>query len=639
MKFIVAIWPFFSNFAKTFNAIQAMQSRAIELLAPARNASIAMEAIDHGADAVYIGAMTHGARASASNSLSDISKVVDHAHQFNAKVYVTVNTIIYDNELRDVELMIYDLYRIGVDALIVQDMAILRMDIPPIALHASTQCDIRTPQKAKFLADVGFSQLVLPREFTLSEINEIYRCVDVPLESFVHGALCVSYSGACRASCLTMHRSANRGECAQLCRLPYDLCDADGNVIVKGKHLLSLRDLNRSADINEMLQAGVSSFKIEGRLKDSAYVKNVVALYREKIDMAISQHPDLYHRSSIGRSRISFIPDAYKSFNRGFTKFCLKKPDGQSKMATIDTPKWKGEPIGRTVKSMGKIIKANLSVPLHNGDGIGYFNSEGTFSGFRINKAIGSELHLAESLKIPANTPLYRNYDKEWDDKISSAKAIRRIKVAMTLRESENNIILDAIDESGHMASVSENSTFDKALSSQAEQRRRILSKTGDTIFELTEINDLIPHRFIAASTLTQLRRNALQAMNSTIKATYKYDYRRPEKEDAKLHVTEITEDENVANRLSEAFYRNHGATSIKRAVETDNSGVEKCSRVMTSRYCIRRELNRCLNTPQGREWPRELYLRSASSVFKLKFNCKKCIMYVDLLAHNVKND
>ena len=337
--------------------------RELELLAPAANAEIAIEAILHGADAVYIGPPSHGARKAASNSLEDIKKVVDFAHQYRARVYATVNTIIYENELTGVEELIRKLYIIGVDAIIVQDMGILRMDLPPIALHASTQCDTRTVEKARFLEDVGFSQIVLARELTLEEIRKIHESVDVPLECFVHGALCVSYSGRCHASQAVKGRSANRGACAQICRLPFTLSDAKGEVLIKDKHLLSLKDFNLSENIEDLIEAGVSSFKIEGRLKEVGYVKNVVAYYRKKIDAVIDKYPDMYRRSSFGYSKVDFTPQLDKSFNRGFTTYFLhnRRPDA------ISSP--------NTPKSMGEII--NDVNQLNNGDGISFFNTKG----------------------------------------------------------------------------------------------------------------------------------------------------------------------------------------------------------------------------------------------------------------------
>ncbi|MDE7181041.1 MAG: U32 family peptidase, partial [Muribaculaceae bacterium] len=298
--------------------------RPVELLAPAADKEVAFQAILHGADAVYIGGPSHGARSKASNSVEDIAEVVEFAHRFRARVYVTLNTLVYDSEIAEVEKLVDKLYRVGVDALIVQDMALMRMKIPPIALHASTQCDTRTAEKARFLEDVGFSQIVLARELSLREIEDITEAVTVPVECFVHGALCVSYSGRCSASQVTMGRSANRGECAQLCRLPYTLRNGRGEVIERERHLLSLRDFNASHSVERMMLAGVSSFKIEGRMKDASYVKNITAFYRRLIDSIIARYPERFRRSSFGTSEISFTPQLDKSFNRGFTEYFLQ---------------------------------------------------------------------------------------------------------------------------------------------------------------------------------------------------------------------------------------------------------------------------------------------------------------------------
>ena len=341
---------------------ESSSARPLELLAPARTADIAIEAIRCGADAVYIGGPSHGARQSAPNSLEDIRRVVDFAHQFGARVYVTVNTLVYPDEIADVERLVADLYRIGVDALIVQDLGLLRMKIPPIELHASTQCDIRSAAKARFLAEAGFSQLVVARELTVDEMREIASSVDVPIEAFVHGALCVSYSGDCQAGFASAGRSANRGECPQVCRHRFDLVDSGGNVLIAGKHLLSLRDLNRSQSLAEMIEAGVSSFKIEGRLKDLDYVKNVTAYYRRELDRIIAASGGRYVRSSFGSSTVGFTPDLNKSFNRGFTEYFTRSAR-PGRMASIDTPKWQGEPIGTVLSNDGKRLKVKLTAP------------------------------------------------------------------------------------------------------------------------------------------------------------------------------------------------------------------------------------------------------------------------------------
>ena len=384
--------------------------RELELLAPARDAEVAREAILHGADAVYIGPPSHGARKSASNSLDDIRRTVEFAHQFRTKVYATVNTIVYDKELRDVESLIHNLYRIGIDALIIQDMGILRLDIPPIPLHASTQCDNRTPEKARFLEEVGFSQIVLARELTIKEISDICHTVKIPVEVFVHGALCVSYSGRCHASYRACGRSANRGECAQLCRLPYTLSDSKGNIIAKDRYLLSLKDLNASDRLKELIDAGAASFKIEGRLKDAAYVKNVTAYYRRQLDSIINSHPERYIRASCGQSDISFNPDVTKSFNRSFTHYFLDSPRPDEISSPL-TPKSIGEPIN------------DLSM-LHNGDGISWFDKSGNYRGALVNGIVNGKIKLSDGSSIKSHSQIYRTSDLRFNQLLSIRYAI-----------------------------------------------------------------------------------------------------------------------------------------------------------------------------------------------------------------------
>lgn len=399
----------------------------LELLAPAKNAAIAIEAIKHGADAVYMGANRYGARAMAGNSIEDISDVVEFAHKFNVKVYITINTILYDKELSEVEKLIQQLYRIGVDALIIQDMSILRLDLPPIALHASTQCDIRTPEKALFLEKCGLSQLVLARELTLDEIKNIKNVTSVALEAFVHGALCVSYSGRCGLSYACMKRSANRGECAQMCRLPYHIEDETGNIIADEKHYLSLKDLNQSDNLEAMINAGICSFKIEGRLKDIDYVKNTVAYYRNRLDTIIEKYSDRYERSSVGYSSIKFTPQLDKVFNRSFCSYFLtnRKPQNGTKIASILTPKSMGEYIGKLNSiNKGNILHIDTNKTLVNGDGLSYFD-ENTYTGFRINRVDGANIIISNKVKIAKGTKLYRTFDKQFTDELNNSTAVR----------------------------------------------------------------------------------------------------------------------------------------------------------------------------------------------------------------------
>ena len=402
--------------------------RKIELLAPARNLECGIEAVNHGADAVYIGAPKFGARAAATNSMDDIGRLTDYAHLYGVRIYVTVNTILKDEELKETEDMIWELYRRGVDALIVQDMGLTRLNLPPIPLHASTQMDNRTAGKVRFLAEAGFRQVVLARELSLDEIAAIHKtCPDTPLEVFVHGALCVSYSGQCYASQACFGRSANRGECAQFCRLPFSLVDADGRVVVKDKHLLSLKDMNRLDMLEQLLDAGVTSLKIEGRLKDVAYVKNVTAAYSQRLDAILKRRKE-YVRASSGTCRLDFRPQPEKSFSRGFTHYFL---EGRGEdIASFDTPKSLGEAMGTLKEQRGGWVSVAGVKPFHNGDGVCYLDEQGRLQGFRINRVEGNKLFPAGNVvRIRPRTPLFRNLDQEFERALARKSAERKIEI------------------------------------------------------------------------------------------------------------------------------------------------------------------------------------------------------------------
>ncbi|MDE7025391.1 MAG: U32 family peptidase [Paramuribaculum sp.] len=605
--------------------------RSIELLAPARNADVAIEAIKHGADAVYMGAGSHGARAAAGNSLDDIERVVKYAHIFGARVYVTVNTIVYDDELLQVEQLVRSLYNIGVDALIVQDMALLQMDLPPIALHASTQCDIRTPQKAQLMQAAGFSQVVLARELSLEETAAIHASVDVPLEAFVHGALCVSYSGDCQAGWALQRRSANRGECPQICRLRYDLLDADGRMLVKGKHLLSLRDLNRSKYIEEMLESGVSSLKIEGRLKDADYVKNITAHYRRLLDEIIGAHPDKYVRASYGSSKISFTPDVAQSFNRGFTTYFTKPLALSSRMASINTPKWSGVPVG-TVKSVSpKFITAALSTQLANGDGLGFFARSGEFVGFRLNRVDGNRLFPASAVSPEPGSTLYRNRNKVRADLMMGNTAERALKVDFILRAVGWGVALKATDESGASVELTAALELAPASKPQAEVRANTLRKLGGTHYCPGDICDEAGDWFVPVSVLASLRRDVLERLDAARIATHKFDYRRGADDKALTVLLDgklLDRHDNVSNKLAEKFYTSYGAKVKERAMEVMPLA-KKRVQVMETRYCLRREMGRCLRTVEGREWRGPLVLASAYGNLEVEFDCARCRMFV----------
>lgn len=590
--------------------------RTIELLAPAANKEIGKQAILHGADAVYIGASSHGARRNAANSIEDIKELVEFAHQFRAKVYVTVNTLVYDSEIETVKNLISDLYKAGVDALIVQDMGVLRMDIPPIELHASTQCDTRTPEKALFLEKVGFSQIVLARELSLDEIKDICQSVTVPVECFVHGALCVSYSGRCQASESCMGRSANRGECSQMCRLPYTLRNADGEVIMKDKYLLSLSDFNASSHLFDLMEAGVSSFKIEGRLKDVDYVKNVTAAYRFMIDNIIAANSDKYRRLSYGESIISFTPSLDKSFNRGFTTYFLEGR-GSQKMTSLHTPKSLGE-------------KITGIADLHNGDGISYYNPvTKEYEGVRVNKVEKGRIIPSRKVNIPREAEIRRTFDVEWQKKLAGETAVRRISIDMEIDETG----ISAQDERGVRVRIPLDCNKDTAQ--KPFDPKPVLSKLGTTIYQLKNFtNRLNSPTFIPASALTTLRRRLVEALDSANIDSYPYHYRRKEEEVAYIS-TVLDSRDNVANRLSSQFYKSHHVERIEPALEIkkpeERNGGERI--VMTTRYCLRRELGCCKKNPLdnriNKKLKEPLTIVSGNNTFRLQFDCKNCEMNV----------
>lgn len=605
---------------------------ALQLLAPARDISTARQAILHGADAVYIGAESFGARAAAGNPIEDIAALVEYAHKYQVRIYITLNTLIYDNELADAEALIKRLYRAGVDALIVQDLAVLRMDIPPIELHASTQCDIRTPAKARFLQDCGFSQLVLPRELSLAEIRSISDAVDIPLEAFVHGALCVSYSGDCQASLLATGRSANRGECAQMCRLKYSLTDAAGRQLRPDAYYLSLRDMNRLDRLADLADAGITSFKIEGRLKDELYVSNVVAAYSHALDDIVAASDGRYCRDSLGRSDYGFSPDVSRTFNRRFTPYFLDgNPPSATSMASLDSPKWIGLPVAKVTSCNGRRLKVKQSEPLNNGDGLGFFAKDGHYCGFRVNKVDGETVSLTTPIDIAPGTILYRNRDKRRDDMTAASSATRVIQITAILRRvDESHIALRLSSPDGRSSECVAECQHQPARSPQAARRKDIISRLGDTVYTLCALDDgLQCDEFVAVSILADLRRRTVAALDRCRRAAYPLGLRRPECKDTVPFKDEpLDRHDNVANHLAREFYTSHGMTVGAYAAEiTPPSGVEE--RVMTTRYCLRRELGACLRTPGAATLPSPLFLRAPGVKYRLDFNCAACQMQV----------
>ena len=655
----------------------------IELLAPAKNLECGIAAIDHGADAVYIGAQRFGARVAAGNSVEDIAQLCTYAHQYGAKVYVTVNTIIYDEELEDTQRLLQDLQAANVDAILVQDMGLCQLSIfnSPLGsaaslceefsidFHASTQTDNRTIEKVQWLHSLGFRRVVLARELSLKEIAAIHQAVpDVELEVFVHGALCVSYSGQCYASQYCFGRSANRGACAQFCRLPFDLEDADGNVIERGRHLLSLKDMCRIDKLEELMEAGAVSFKIEGRLKDIDYVKNVTAAYSQRLNEIIARHPDKYCRASLGTCTYSFTPNLQKTFNRGFTDYFLygRKPN----IFSPDTPKALGEYVGKVKEIRGNSFNVAGTASFANGDGLCFFKEEGrrrnywssegqrclhqfgrvvtivnevkeegqwsmVLEGFRVNRAEGNRLY---PYQMPADlkpgTALYRNFDQEFQRVMMGKTAVRKIPVEMTLREVENGFELQ-------MGSQSVRFPMEKQLAQKPQHENiiRQLSKLGNTPYECTSVH-FVPQDFpffIPSSVLTEMRREVSEKLIVNSEETVQTPVSSTDSHSGSNHSSFIPHLSslykypylfNIANQQARAFYEQQGLKEIAPAFELSPV---KNPLIMQCRHCLKYSLGYCVkNGGEKSPWKEPLYLKlDDGRRFRLEFQCSECQMNV----------
>lgn len=604
-----------------------IKQRKIELLAPAKNLECGMEAINHGADAVYIGAPKFGARAAAVNSLEDIEALVQYAHLYNARIYVTVNTILKEEELKETEEMIQALYRIGVDALIVQDMGITKLNLPPIPLHASTQMDNRTPEKVKFLWEAGFRQVVLARELSLREIVKIHAaCPETPLEVFVHGALCVSYSGQCYVSQACFGRSANRGECAQFCRLPFSLVDADGKVIVRDKHLLSLKDMNQSDELEQLLDAGASSFKIEGRLKDVSYVKNVTAAYRQKLDAIFARRPE-YRRASSGTSRYEFKPQLDKSFSRGFTHYFLHGRDKD--IFSFDTPKSLGEEMGTVKEVRGNYLTVAGLKSFHNGDGVCYMDEQGRLQGFRVNRVDGNKLYPQEMPRVKPRTLLYRNYDQEFERVLGRKSAERKLAVDLLLSDNEFGFSLTLTDEDNNRVSLTLPREKELARTPQTDNLKTQLAKLGNTPFEAREVTvSFAQNWFLPASVLADFRRQAVDQLLTARKINYRREMAVWKPTQHAFPQTTLSYLGNVMNTRAASFYHDHGVQRIAMAYEKEP--VEEAV-LMFCKHCIRYSMGWCPVHHRVRSPYQEPYylLSNDGKRFRLDFDCKYCQMKV----------
>lgn len=567
--------------------------KKIEILAPARDLIGGMAAINSGADAVYIGAPQFGARSNANNSIADVAELVKYAHLFNAQVFVVINTILYDNELETCRAMIWELYDIGVDALIIQDMAIMEMDLPPIVLHASTQANNRDKEKIKFLKDAGIKRVVLARELNLHQIKEIYDYADVELEFFVTGALCVSFSGNCYMSVANGERSANRGSCAQNCRLPYNLIDGNGDTLIRNSHLLSIKDLDVSDQIPNLIEAGIVSFKIEGRLKDVAYVKNNVSYLRQKLDSFL-EGSDKYTKASSGRCTYTFDSTLSRTFNRGYTNYFVN--DRHNSIGSWESPKSKGQYIGKLIRTIGGAYEIENGELLNNGDGLCFINENNEADGIYVNKAENGKVYPNVLKEIKDGTFIYRNNDAAFIKIVEREdSAIRKIGTTLLLTENENGFELIATDEDGNVSTVKLEHPKEKTKTGESiEENIKVqLAKTGFTPYSADEINVMFSENwFLPISKINEMRRNVFEQLSEIRLANYVREEHQLVKTSHPYPETKLDFMYNVSNKTARKFYERHGVTEIEKAFELQWDPGK--SRVMTTKYCIKYELKKC---------------------------------------------
>ena len=567
-----------------------MKTTLIELLSPAKNAEVGMAAINHGADAVYIGGPAFGAREKAGNSIEDIEQLCRHAALFDAKVYVTLNTLLYENEMEQARQIAWDCYHAGVDALIIQDLNLLQLDLPPISLHASTQCDNLTLERVQELERLGFEQVVLGRELSLEQIKEIRRQTTVPLEFFVHGSLCVSHSGQCYLSQYIGNRSANRGACAQPCRLPWDLLDADGKVLIKGKHLLCLKDLNNSAHLEELLDAGITSFKIEGRLKEADYVKNVTAYYRQQLDAIFKRRPE-FVQASLGHCHYDFEVNPEKSFNRGFTDYFIH--GRQPNIGSPFTPKSMGEYVGEVKWCNSVQMEILTDKTLHNGDGLCFLNKDDELIGIRADVVNGNKVSCNRPHGATRGSRIYRNYDIEWQRQVDASTGNRKIDIELVLAETPDGFELQVVN--GELSPLISHLSTPKIPATNPEKAldniRRKALQWGDTIYNPVSLELRFSQPYlIPASVIGEMKRGLLERLMVKGQRS-KVKSERPRKE----HLSPLI------SHLS--------------------------SPLMTCHHCIRYANGICPKITGKPVGP--LFIRNGGNTFRLEFDCKHCLMYV----------
>ena len=605
--------------------------KKIEILAPAKDLIHGMAAINSGADAVYIGAPQFGARSNATNSIEDVAALVQYAHLYHAQVFVVINTILYDNELETCRKMIWELYHIGVDALIVQDMAIMEMDLPPIVLHASTQANNRDADNIKFLKDAGMKRVVLARELNLHQIKEISEASDVELEFFVTGALCVSFSGNCYMSVANGERSANRGSCAQNCRLPYNLIDGHGDTLIKNSHLLSIKDFDVSDQIPNLIEAGICSFKIEGRLKDIVYVKNNVSFLRQKLDTFLEEN-DNYTKASSGSCTYTFDSALNRTFNRGYTDYFVN--ERHQSIGSWESPKSKGQYIGKLIKTIGGAYEIENGELLNNGDGLCYINENNEADGIYVNKVENGLAYPNVLKELKVGTFIYRNNDAAFIKIVEREdSAVRKISTTLLLTENENGFELIATDEDGyvstvHLAHAKEQTKNNLSIEDNIKTQ---LAKTGFTPYTANEINVMFTQNwFLPISKINEMRRTVYEQLSAIRLANYKREEHQIVKTNHPFPVNQLDFTYNVSNKMARKFYERHGVTEIEKAFELQWDPGK--SRVMTTKYCIKYELEKCPKYHKDTmetKLKEPLVLKQGELEYKLKFNCKPCEMEI----------
>lgn len=611
----------------------------LELLSPAKNYEQGREAVNHGADAVYIGAANFGARVGAANSIAEVEQLTRYAHLYHAKVFATVNTLLFDSEVEEAVRLMHQLYDIGVDAVIMQDLGLLECDLPPIELHASTQTHNASLERIQFMERVGFKRVILARETSLEQMREIRRNTTVDLEAFVQGALCVSYSGQCYMSQFLNGRSGNRGCCSQPCRSAYDLYNQKGTLLRKGQHLLSLRDFSAADHLQEMIDAGITSFKIEGRLKDMGYVKNVTAYYRRLLDHIMAQRTDC-HPASSGRTELFFVPDLEKTFNRSFTDYFLQE---RKPMANMSTQKSLGKQLGPVIHIERNSITIKSHEPLTAGDGLCFFNPKGELEGFLVNHVSGNTF---QPNRMPAGlavgTMLWRNNDQAFEKQLQGRTSSRKVDIAVELSDTPDGLQLQLTDSDGCKASTSIVCYKETAQNPQRalEQTNKQLAKLGDTIFQASVVeNRCAKPYFLPSATLNDLRRKAVAALEET-RLNQHLAQRGHSAPLANLLAnttpyfeTKVDYRANILNHYAEEFYRRHGVQQLEYGLEKTHDYEGKA--LMTTKYCLRFELGCCLQGKNAKPAKLpiasgdQLFLHNNKRWFRLHFDCLNCQMLI----------